>query len=472
MTKARDLADLLDATGDVKSGALDNVPPSNDASALTTGTLPNARLPDNISVGGTEGLKLPVGTTAQRGSTQGQIRFNTTTGLAEYYDGSNIRIIDSPPTITSVSPTEVESAAGGNETFTINGSNFASGAVVKFISNTGTEITASTTTFINSGQVTAEIAKSSFVNAQEPYDVKVVALSGLSGALENQINVDNAPTWSTASGNIANINHDDTGTHATVSATDPEGDTVSYSETGGTVLSTNNLTLNSNTGAISGDPTDPTGGTSNTLNFTLRATANSKTSDRAFNIVVTNPIADSGGGAGYGSSFSVTTNATGVTNNSQTQYNANCTQASGDPNNHWLYNCSGFKIHTGHSGIWPHYTCVNVVSGSGTPRVLNQWQWYKHTNAAGNFDIYGSNQNITSSNFTTLSNWTNLGRGHAGGQGSASDCTVMAGTFNSNSYGYRWYMFVIRDGDPSSLSQPSVGQLNAYAMYGARLNKI
>ena len=44
MSKTRNLSDLLDANGDVKSTALDNVPPSNDASALTTGTLPNARL--------------------------------------------------------------------------------------------------------------------------------------------------------------------------------------------------------------------------------------------------------------------------------------------------------------------------------------------------------------------------------------------------------------------------------------------
>lgn len=44
MTKTRNIADLLDANGDVVSGALDNVPASNDASALTTGTLPSARL--------------------------------------------------------------------------------------------------------------------------------------------------------------------------------------------------------------------------------------------------------------------------------------------------------------------------------------------------------------------------------------------------------------------------------------------
>ena len=46
MTKARNIADLLDANGDVKTSSLDNVPASNDASALTTGTLPIARIAD------------------------------------------------------------------------------------------------------------------------------------------------------------------------------------------------------------------------------------------------------------------------------------------------------------------------------------------------------------------------------------------------------------------------------------------
>ncbi len=48
MTRTRNMADLLDSSGDIKSSALDNVPPSNDASALTTGTLPAARLPATI----------------------------------------------------------------------------------------------------------------------------------------------------------------------------------------------------------------------------------------------------------------------------------------------------------------------------------------------------------------------------------------------------------------------------------------
>ena len=47
MSNARNLAKLIvDANGDIGAASLDNVPPSNDASALTTGTLPVARIAD------------------------------------------------------------------------------------------------------------------------------------------------------------------------------------------------------------------------------------------------------------------------------------------------------------------------------------------------------------------------------------------------------------------------------------------
>jgi hypothetical protein len=46
MSNARNLARLIvDSGGDVEVSSLGNVPPSNDASALTTGTLGSARLP-------------------------------------------------------------------------------------------------------------------------------------------------------------------------------------------------------------------------------------------------------------------------------------------------------------------------------------------------------------------------------------------------------------------------------------------
>lgn len=49
MSNARNLARLIvDSGGDVEVSSLGNVPPSNDASALTTGTLPVARIADGV----------------------------------------------------------------------------------------------------------------------------------------------------------------------------------------------------------------------------------------------------------------------------------------------------------------------------------------------------------------------------------------------------------------------------------------
>ena len=267
MTKARDLSKLLSTANGKIAGA------NLDVSF------------ENISDTGTAGTKVASGTTLQRGSTAGQIRFNTTTGLAEYYTGTDFKVVDSPPTVTVVSPTNVASLTAGNETFTITGSNFQSGAVVKFIGNDATEITASTVTITNSTTISAVIARSSFVNAKEPYDVRVINTSGLSGTLDNQVNVDNAPAWNTASGSIYTGNDLDA-VSISVSATDPEGETVSYSVLSGSLPS--GLSLNSSTGAITGTPNDV--GSNTTSTFTLRATANGNTADRQFTITITDAV--------------------------------------------------------------------------------------------------------------------------------------------------------------------------------------
>ena len=273
MTRARDLSKLL--------GTANN------------GVIPNSNLGvsfENISDSGTAGTKVASGTTNQRGSTAGQIRFNTTTGLAEYYTGTEFKVIDSPPTVTAVSPLEVDSSAGGNITFTITGSNFQSGAVAKFIGNDATEITASTTTVNSSSSISAVIARSSFVGAKEPYDVRVLNTSGLAGTLDNQINVDVSPAWSTASGQIGSSIFEGASFNTSVTATDADGDTVVYSVLSGTLPT--GLSLNSSTGAITGTAGNINSDT--TSSFTLRATANSKTADRAFNIIVKNEWKSSG----------------------------------------------------------------------------------------------------------------------------------------------------------------------------------
>jgi len=67
MSKARNLADIISGAYDVPVAALGNVPPSDDASALTTGTLPIDRIADGAVVNakiasGVDASKLTTGT--------------------------------------------------------------------------------------------------------------------------------------------------------------------------------------------------------------------------------------------------------------------------------------------------------------------------------------------------------------------------------------------------------------------------
>ena len=206
---------------------------------------------ENITDTGTEGTKVATGTTAQRGSTTGQIRFNTTIGLAEYYTGTAFKAIDAPPVVSSVDVTSVNREDGGNQTIVITGSGFASGAVVTFVGSTGTDFNASTVTVNSETQITAVAPKASFLNAQEPYGIKVTNVSGLNNTLASQINVNVSPTWTTASGTIATIFDTQTGTHVTPTATDADGDAVTYAVQSGSLPA--GTSLNSSTGAISGN---------------------------------------------------------------------------------------------------------------------------------------------------------------------------------------------------------------------------
>ena len=263
---------------------------------------------ENITDTGTAGTKVAVGTTAQRGSVAGQWRYNTDTGFFEGRNTNNtFSTLEPTPTIISSNVTEIESAAGGNVTIRITGTNFTSGATIKFRANDNTEVTANTSTYINTSTYDAVVPRASFSNALEPYDIKYTSQTGIVALLEDILNVDNAPNWTTSSGTVATISDQATGNHVTLAATDADGDTVTYSETGGTNLSGAGLSLASDTGIISGNPTDVANST--TVSFTGRATAGSKTTDRSFNIIIDpyrevyfGVLGAAGGGAGRSSS--------------------------------------------------------------------------------------------------------------------------------------------------------------------------
>ena len=182
----------------------------------------------NTEFDGTEATRMVKGTTGQRASAEaGDLRFNTTTSLMEYYDGVQWKSIDSPPIISSISPT-VETDPSAN--IVITGSNFQSGATVKFVGDDGTQYPSPTVTIDSATQITATTPTTALSVANEPYDVVVTNSSGLAGTLADALDAGGVPAFTESAGSLG-IVYDSarTGLSFDAGATDPDGDTITYS---------------------------------------------------------------------------------------------------------------------------------------------------------------------------------------------------------------------------------------------------
>ncbi len=200
-----------------------------------------------------------------------------------------------------------------------------------------------------------------------------------------------------------------------------------------------------------------------------------------------NPIGSFGNGGGFTvADGAVNTNVINHTNGGMMTFQANIRRngaPTGDETNsdtpnlrHPLEYVSStssndFSMHTGHSPTpWPQFYAIKV-SNDTYGRVLNRIRWYKHTNAVGNVNIWGSNQDIDRTNFTDTANfWTYISRVHFGGSGSGSEGGQLNRPF-TNTYGYRWYLLEMVDNNSSALSYPSVGSQGGWAMYGLTFDK-
>jgi hypothetical protein len=358
----------------------------------------------NIVDAGTEGTKVASGTTGQRGSTTGQFRFNSTINKFEGRNSSGSFVsLEQTPTISSINDTEVDSGAGGNQTFVITGTNFLTGDVASFVGSDGTTITASTTTIDSGTQITAVIAKSSFVNSKEPYDVKITSAGGLVATLDNQINVDNSPSWSTAAGSLGTV-FDSVRSTASLSATatDPDSDTIVYSVQSGSLPA--GASLNTSTGAITGFSAV---GSDTTSSFTLRATANSKTADRAFSIVVKAPVTQAYAYTGSLQTFSIPSGVTSI--------QAKVWGAAGAGHNEYYSQSGG----AGGFGIGT----INVTGISSLNIVVGQGGQNRNTPASGS--VGSSNKIATYGHLVAASTGENGGWGNVGGTGGG-----LSGIFN------------------------------------------
>lgn len=237
---------------------------------------------DNTSTGA---FDLPSGTTTQRpaNANVGMVRYNTSFGYIEQYTSSGWQVIAASPTITTVSPASYDGESG--TTFTITGSNFDNSAVVSFTTSGGASYNAGSTTVNNTSSITATTPQD-FSIADEPLSVKVTNGTGLSYVLAEAIDCGGAPSWTTASGSLGTVNRYGTTTF-NVAATDPDGQSVTYSLVSGSLPT--GYSLNTSTGAITGTYTASVG-SNTTFSFTIRASDGINTSDRSFSITGNNSV--------------------------------------------------------------------------------------------------------------------------------------------------------------------------------------
>jgi hypothetical protein len=256
---------------------------------------------------------VPIGTTLQRpiSPSTGMIRYNTDLGLLENYNSQGWVSIDAPPAVTNYSGTINENT---DSILTVTGSGFKSGSIV-YIEGAAVNGTprSLTTSYVSTTQLTAQTnaASVNYIGGAS-FDIKVTNPSGLSSVLSSAGNVDRDPVWSTSAGTIATIN-DAYGSYSpitTLSASDPDGGSIVYSIASGSLPG--NVSLNTSTGAISGDPNNVENNT--TYSFTVNATSNNQSTPRSFNIIV-NKVNDGTTSARAGTTASAIKSATSTTTN-------------------------------------------------------------------------------------------------------------------------------------------------------------
>ena len=224
------------------------------------------------------GTTFTIGDSGDTISTAGNISANAVAATSLTVGGESVAALQNP-TITSITPDTITNA---QTSITITGTNFISIPVVEAQSTTGIIVPADSVTFNNSTSLTCNFT----LTTDGTYYIRIENNDGLAvRSTTALLTVSDAPTWTTAAGDLGTIAGDFSGTVATVAATSDSA--ITYSET--TNVLTNaaqaNCSLNSSTGVITTTDFGGSSTTATTYNFTLRATdAEGQTADRNFSL--------------------------------------------------------------------------------------------------------------------------------------------------------------------------------------------
>jgi len=233
----------------------------------------------NTEFGGNEGINLPSGTTRATGQV-GELRYNTDLGITEQYTANGWIPFELPPLVTNQTGIINQNT---NSTISVLGANFRTGATVYITGPAVNNIDrALTTTFVSAGElsVLTNAGAVSYLPGQS-YGIKVENSDGRTGLLSPAGNIDQDPVWVTASGSLGTYV---AGFYANIEieASDADGDIIAYTVAGGSLPP--GMTINRSTGLINGVPDNVTSST--TYSPVIRATTNSQTVDRTFNITI------------------------------------------------------------------------------------------------------------------------------------------------------------------------------------------
>ena len=407
-----DVTGIVTATGFVGDGSGLVGVASTDF--IITGTAATFTNKVDIS-GGT--LELPVGNTSARtgvNTSAGDFRYNNQTGKVEFYNGSAWENIgNSQPLVNNISPTSFSGAAGTS--ITIVGQNFVNGANVHFVSSiNGSSTAAGSVAFVNSGILTATTPQ--LTVAGEPYGVKVTNPDGGQTLLEAALDAGSSPTFTTAAGSIGSgIQKSTTLSGIAVTATDPDGQAVTYSEVtsvltsnANTPAATMNLTLNSSTGAITG--TAPNVSSDTTYNFTIRASDGVNTTDRNFSLGIqaaSDPVYFFRGSAhgGTGASDTSVVTSWGTTGNNSHS------SGSGNANNDRLY---VYKNGSGSTSVGIHqylYSTNAVTIPADHDKFKVVISSYSNNTHGNSYGWSGNTPSGTSNHYVGGANWHYRGTG-------------------------------------------------------------
>ena len=224
------------------------------------------------------GTTFTIGDSGDTITTAGNISANAVAATTLTVGGESVGALQNP-TISSISPSTITNA---QTSITITGSNFVSVPIVEAQSSTGVIVPADSVTFNNSTSLTCNFT----LTTDGTYYIRIENNDGLAVRSSTALlTVSDAPTWTTAAGDLGTIAGDFSGTVATVVATSDSA--VTYSETTNVLTNASqaNCSLNSSTGVITTTDFGGASTTATTYQFTLRATdAEGQTADRNFSL--------------------------------------------------------------------------------------------------------------------------------------------------------------------------------------------